>query len=74
MMPVAKETMIHVSTNVQRQCPICRDSGDLMGDDHFEQMCNHLLKHGLECLHVGQETHRTANGKPWQSTIAVFGK
>jgi hypothetical protein len=42
--------------------------------EHFDEACNHLMKaHGLKCLHVGQQTENDSNGKPWHSTVAVFG-
>jgi hypothetical protein len=35
---------------------------------------NHYVQeHGYQLLHVGQETTRDENGKPWQFTVAVMG-
>jgi len=47
---------------------------DLLGLEKFDESCNHLMQqHNLKCLHVGQETSYDNNGKPWHSTVAVFG-
>jgi len=74
-MPVlAKESVVHVSTSVGRPCRI-NGCGFFLGLDKFQESCNHLIQqHGLKCLHVGQETSHDNDGKPWQSTVAVFGK
>jgi hypothetical protein len=72
-MPIASEIIVKVSSDEYKNCPMC--SGEqLDGKDRFEQACNHVLSHGLKCLHVGQETTPDDNGKPWHSTVAVFGK
>jgi hypothetical protein len=63
--------MIYVSTNESRLCPLCGDES--LDMEHFEDSCNHLLGHGLKCLHVGQETTRDRDGNLWQVTVAVFG-
>jgi hypothetical protein len=71
---VAKELIVYVSTNESRACPMPGCKFYLNGEN-FDGSCNHLLKaHGLKCLHVGQETGRDDEGKPWHSTVAVFGK
>lgn len=70
----AKQILVHISTNVGRACPLCTEGPNLLGDDYFEKMSNHLLAHGLTCIHVGQETINSSDGKPWQTTVGVFGK
>lgn len=65
--------MVRISSNLGSPCPICKDV-QLDGMEQFEEACNHLLSHGLKCLHVGQETIENIDGKPWQTTVAVFGK
>ena len=73
-MPAASQIIMRVSSNEMRQCPLCRQT-DLDGIKNFEAACNHLLQtHKLKCLHIGQETTEDRDGKPWQSTVAVFGK
>jgi hypothetical protein len=62
--------MIYVSSNISRMCPLCTESLD---GELFEHACNHVLEHGLKCLHVGQETKADGDGKPWHMTVAVFG-
>ena len=77
MPAVASKQLFHISTSVIGNCPVCGAGGEKISMDdseYFEKMCNHLFEHGLKCLHVGQETSRDDQGKPWQSTVAVFGK
>jgi hypothetical protein len=71
MPPVATEQIVYVSTGALRTCPFC---GESLGLERFEESCNHLLGHGLKCLHVGQETGWDGRGNPWHNTVAVFGK
>jgi hypothetical protein len=72
-MPQASEIIITVNSNIFRGCPLC-NSVPLDGSKGFDEACNHLLQtHGLKCLHVGQETINDG-GKPWETTVAVFGK
>lgn len=64
--------VIKLSTNELKTCPLC--NGKLDGIDNFEKACSHLLNdHNLKCYHVGQETVEGFEGKPLQSTVAVFG-
>ena len=73
MPPIATEFMAYVNTNEGLRCPISGCSVSV--PERFEKLCNHLIQeHGLKCLHVGQETAPGSDGKPWQSTVAVFGK
>jgi transposase len=67
---MATQQLVYVTTNTSRLCPICGEES--LDGDHFEDACNHVLRHGLKCLHIGQETRRDDNGKPWHSTVAVF--
>jgi len=67
------EVIVRVSSNEGRGCPFCSNEF-LDGSQQFEKACNHLLSHGLKCLHVGQETIAGRAGEPWHTTVAVFGK
>ena len=64
--------IVRISSNESRHCPICRQVS-LSGTDDFEAAYNHLLGHGLTCLHVGPETIQDKNGGPWHTTVALFG-
>ena len=66
-------TVVKLSTNEGRRCPVCNDFLDGIDTQKFEEACSHLLKHGLKCLHVGTETIADSQGKPWHTTVAVFG-
>ena len=72
-MPVASEVIVKLSSNESRNCPVCGNQF-LDGGQDFERACNHVLSHGLKCLHVGQETIPGEKGEPWHTTVAVFGK
>jgi len=69
----ASEVIVKVSSNIGSNCAICNNEF-LDGTEDFEKACNHLLSHGLKCLHVGQETISGEHGEPWHTTVAVFGK
>jgi hypothetical protein len=64
------QQLVYVSTNKSRLCPICGEES--LDGDRFEDACNHILGHGLKRLHVGQETTRDDDGRPWHSTVAIF--
>jgi hypothetical protein len=68
MPAVATKIIITVASNMGNPCPLCRNV-QLDGIEHFDEACQHLLDHGLKCLHVGQEGHGNS-----QRTVAVFGK
>jgi len=73
MPKLASKIIITVSSNVGAGCPLCNDF--FMGLEKFDESCNHLMQqHKLKCLHVGQETSHDNDGKPWHSTVAVFGR
>ena len=59
--------MVTVASNVGKPCPLCRE--ERLNGERFDEACQHLLDHGLKCLHVGQEGHGTTH-----RTVAVFGK
>ena len=66
--------MIVTTEDDSRGCPI-QDCHELLdGINHFEDACNHLLQHGLICVHVGTQTDDGPGGQPWHLTIAVFGE
>jgi hypothetical protein len=70
---IVSELIVHVSTGVERTCPLCEDVQ--IGRGRFEESCNHLIAdHGLKCLHVGSETHFGESVNPGIFTVAVFGK
>lgn len=70
---VLKERLIKVSSNEAFPCPLCERGVQLDGGD-LRETAAHLFQHGLKCVHVGQETTQDDDGKPWHSTVAVFGK
>jgi hypothetical protein len=64
--------IVRVSSSEIRQCPLCSSSLD--GVNKFEEACQHLSEtHTLKRLHIGQETSHDDEGRPWNSTVAVFG-
>ena len=72
--PELKKVVVLVTSEVTRTCPIENCHRLLDGIDHFEDACNHLLQHGLTCVHVGTQTDEGPNGQAWHVTIAVFGE
>jgi hypothetical protein len=62
------QQLVYVSTNKSRLCPICGEES--LDGDRFEDACNHILRHGLKRLHVGQETRETTmvsrGTQPWR--------
>ena len=73
MPKLASKIIVSVSSNIGAGCPLC-NSNFFLGLEKFDESCNHLMQqHNLKCLHVGQETSYDNNGKPWHSTVAVFG-
>lgn len=71
-MSVAVELIVRISTNESRSCPLCNNVS--LDGEWFERSAEHLFKHGLQCLHVGQETGTDDQGRPFQMTVAVFGR
>jgi hypothetical protein len=65
-----KKVMVQLSSNISRACPLCQTFS--IDGDQMESSMNHMLAHGLKCLHVGQETIADDQGKPWHTTVAVF--
>jgi hypothetical protein len=75
IMPViAKKRLIRVTSLINRNCPLCNGFEWGPEKDHFERLANHLLEHGLKCVHVGQETDFDDQRRPRQATVAVFGE
>jgi hypothetical protein len=65
------DTILHISTNIQSGCRLCRESIP-HGDRYFQAMVNHMTgAHGYKILHVGPETSHGDNG-PWHTTVAVL--
>ena len=63
--------IIHVSTNVERTCEVCRAQLP-HGDGYFAAAVNHYLsEHEADLKHTGQETSHADNGL-WHSTVAVL--
>jgi hypothetical protein len=53
----------------------CEHCDEQIGGEQFAESVNHYIeKHGYKVLHVGTETSRDDNGKPWYGTVAVLGK
>jgi hypothetical protein len=74
MPKIASQRIVRVSTNGGRSCSLCNGQFQIDGIENFDASCNHLMQaHNLKCLHVGQETVDGHDGKPWQTTVAVFG-
>jgi hypothetical protein len=77
----AKDTkrVVSFSSSSGRGCEHCDDSlgidrHPLEGIERLTRSVNHYIEHhGYHLLHVGQETSRDDEGKPWQSTVAVLG-
>jgi hypothetical protein len=61
-----------ISSNETSPCPFCTEGLD--GIDDFVKSAGHLQQaHGLSCLHVGQETTTDNEGRPYHTTVAIFG-
>jgi hypothetical protein len=66
------KTIVQVSSNTYNNCRLCPFQTPHLGD--IPVMVNHYLQsHGLELMHVGQETSHADDGSPWHSTVAVLG-
>jgi len=63
---------VYISTSMGVGCEHCRTQ---IAADRFAESTNHYIEqHGYKVLHVGAETSRDMDGKPWHSTVAVLGK
>jgi len=63
--------VVQVTTTVSTRCEHCEKWVD---SEDFQGSVNHYIEqHGYKLLHVGQETTRDMDGKPWHSTVAVLG-
>jgi hypothetical protein len=72
MPALASKIMVKVSSDVGEKCPLC--DFFMKGSEQWQEACNHLLAHGLKCIHVGQESMHDNDGKLYHNTVAVFGK
>lgn len=64
--------VVQISSDIGENCEHCQER---IGLERFAESVNHYLdKHGYKLLHVGTQTGLDADGKPWQSTIAVVGR
>jgi hypothetical protein len=70
--PVAD--VIHISSNVIKQCPHCAGFNFKDPPDIGERATHFIEQHNYKLLHVGQETINDSDGHPWQTTVAVVGK
>ena len=53
----------------------CEHCERFVGGDLFADSVNHYIEeHGYKVLHVGAETSRDMEGKPWDMTVAVLGR
>jgi len=74
-MPTATELLkdikrvVHIDSETRDACPVC----DVGVQASFEESVNHLLGHGYQLLHIGQESARNEAGDRWQRTVAVLG-
>jgi len=64
--------VVHISTDISGRCEHC---AHMVGGTDFVESVNHYIAdHGYKVLHVGAETSRDSEGKPWHSTVSVLGK
>ena len=64
--------VVYVSTGDRVRCEHCER---FVGGDLFADSVNHYIEeHGYKVLHVGAETSRDMEGKPWDMTVAVLGR
>jgi len=64
--------VVHISTDVSGPCEHCPK---VVGGPVFAESVNHYIaEHKYKVLHVGAETSRDLDGKPWHLTVAVLGR
>jgi hypothetical protein len=64
--------VVHISTHIGKHCEHCPE---WIGTERFAGAINHYIQvHAYRLLHIGTETDRDAQGKPYHTTIAVVGK
>jgi len=63
-----------LSSNRSSTCPFCEEHLRLDISEDLTAAARHLQEeHALKCIHVGTETIHDQDGRPWHTTIAVFG-
>jgi hypothetical protein len=66
--------VIYLSTNVLRGCEFCDESFGGLDSLNLAEAINHYLRsHACTLLHVGTETVRDDEVKPWHSSVAILG-
>ena len=64
--------VVHISTGIAKHCEHC---SKWIGAERFAESINHYIEvHGYKLLHIGTETTRNDEGKPWHTTVAVLGR
>jgi len=64
--------VVYLSTDIGTECKHCSER---VGLDNLAESINHYIEqHGYKLLHVGTETSRDTDGRPWHSTVAVLGR
>ena len=67
--------VVAVTANSVSGCQECSEwrAGDASADTVAEAANHYVAAHGYRILHVGQETTRDVEGRPWQYTVIVVG-
>ena len=64
--------VIHISTDILKPCEHC---SFVLKSDEFAESINHYIEqHGYRLLHIGTETGRDYEGKPYHASVALLGK
>jgi hypothetical protein len=64
--------VVHLANDLIRPCEEC---GKLERSEFLADRINHYIaEHGYVLLHIGTETTRDQDGKPWFITVALLGK
>lgn len=69
--PPENKEVIYLNTDTDKACEACGYSFNGWYD--LGNRIQHYLEHGYKLLHIGSETSRDDEGKPWHSTVAVLG-
>lgn len=67
---------VEISSNIGQGCDHCDEwvGASMRGNGGVATSINHYIEaHGYKLLHVGSQTSRDDEGKPWHSTVAILG-